>query len=118
VESFARQFSQTVKKSAVTVIGADQLSTLLADHQRVMVKIDTEGFEAVVLEALAPVLSRWKPDLVIEVLPEFEAELNGVKILSELGYQAHSITPEGLQRTGRITATHWRDCFLSVEKGS
>jgi hypothetical protein len=53
---------------------------------------------------------------VIEVLPEFEAELNGVKILSELGYRAHSITPEGLQRTRRITATHWRDCFLSVEE--
>jgi FkbM family methyltransferase len=118
VESFARQFSQTVKKSAVTVIGADQLATLLAEHQRVLIKIDTEGFEAVVLEALAPVLARWKPDLVIEVLPEFEAELNGVKILSELGYHAHSITPEGLQRTGRITATHWRDCFLSVETGS
>lgn len=118
VESFARQFSQSVKKSAVAVIGADQLATLLAEHQRVLVKIDTEGFEAVVLEALAPVLSRWKPDLVIEVLPGFETELNGVKILSEMGYQANSITPEGLQRTGRITATQWRDCFLSVGKGS
>ncbi len=118
VESFARQFSQSVKKSSVTVIAADQLTTLLAEHQRVLIKIDTESFETVVLEALAPVLSRWQPDLVIEVLPEFEAQLNGVKILSELGYQAHSITPDGLQRTGRITASHWRDCFLSVEKGS
>lgn len=118
VESFSRQFSQSVKKSAVTVIGADQLATLLEEHQRVLVKIDTEGFEAVVLVALAPVLSRWKPDLVIEVLPEFESELNAVKVLAELGYKAYSITPDGLKHTGRITATHWRDCFLSLKSES
>jgi len=48
-------------------------------------------------------LANWKPDLVIEVLPEFEAALNDVSILTELGYKAHSITPDGLQPTGRTT---------------
>ena len=114
VESFARQFSSSVKKTAVPVIAADRLATLLADHQRVLVKIDTEGYEAVVLEALAPVLAKWRPDLVVEVLPGYEEALNAVRCLHDLGYRPCSITPEGPIPCDKIQAGRWRDCFLSV----
>ena len=113
VEAFARQFSTKVKRTAVTVLDAAELTSLVEDHPRVLIKIDTEGFEAVVLEALAPVLRARKPDLIIEVLSEFEEALNRVPVLTELGYRAASITPEGLVPCDRITAAKWRDCFLT-----
>jgi FkbM family methyltransferase len=114
VESFASQFSQQIKKSPVQVIAADEVAGLLSDHKRVLIKIDTEGFEAQVLSALGPILREKKPDLIIEVLPEFVDDLNGVELLWQLGYQPASITPEGLVPSDRFVAKHWRDCFLTV----
>lgn len=113
IDSFARQFSDQVNRTTVMMIDAAGLSVLLEAHQRVLVKIDTEGFEAEVLQALAPVLRARRPDLIIEVLPEFEAALNAVPVLGELSYKAASIAPQGLVPTGTIRSGKWRNCLLT-----
>lgn len=117
VENFARKFSDNVRTTPVTVLDAALLADLLAGKQRVLIKIDAEGFEATVLEALAPVLKRWEPDLVIEVLEEFEKAIFSVKSLSELRYRTWSITPDGLVGAAEIKGRQWRDWFLSTKRG-
>ena len=49
---------------------------------------------------VCPCVSRASASSDGEVLPKFEAELNAVKILPGLDYQAHPITQEGLSTSG------------------
>lgn len=62
-----------------------------------MVKIDVEGFEADVLEAIEPILHRDKPVVVIEVLPartdtrRAEANKRIHELLSRTGFVSQRI---------------------------
>ena len=113
VPTFAAIFSQRVKATRVLVVGAESLSALVDEQKRVLVKIDVEGYEAPLLKALVPFLHQVKADVLLEVLPEFEAEIDEAVKLLPAEYQRYAITRSGLQPQQNIHAVEGRDCFLS-----
>ena len=72
-KGFASYFSNRVGVSTVVAVGANELANLLVPGERVLVKIDVEGFEAELLQALCPLVDKYNCDLIVEVLLETEA---------------------------------------------
>jgi FkbM family methyltransferase len=94
VREFAAQFSEALIETAVDVVAAGELETWLASAQRALIKIDVEGFEPELLAALAPLLERYRPDLLIEVMPLTAGPLEALAVLA--AYERFLVTESGL----------------------
>ena len=91
----------------------------MAAAARILVKIDVEGFEPELLIALRPLLQRYHPDLLIEVLPFTLGRLNDDPMV--MGYEKNLILPAGLEKADAFRASHQhRDWLLrwSMSAGS
>jgi FkbM family methyltransferase len=109
---FAGHFSARVKRNLVPSLDGAAVAHLVSQHERVLLKIDVEGAEARVLRSLEPLIRSKRPVLVLEVLPEFEQELNALQLLQEL-YAFWHVTKHGLQRReALIASTDARDYIL------
>jgi FkbM family methyltransferase len=77
-----------------------------------LLKIDVEGAELQVLRGMGSLLSRWQPDIVLEVLEPFEAELDA--FFAETPYRKFRVRDRGLEELQRISAVpHDRNIYLS-----
>lgn len=112
VSEFAANFSSKVMSAPVVVLGAATLVGLLQPGKRVLLKIVVEGFEALLITALAPLFEQLRPDVLLEVLPEYEAAIDAAVRSSAVNYQRFAITPQGLQQQDTLHAVGGRDCFL------
>lgn len=107
--SFASQFSSDVRVTTVrSVSGADIAA--LAPQGRVLLKLDVEGAEAMVLRSLSGWLMTVQPDILIEVLPGHESEIQ--LALPDARYRPFEITPAGLVPREVIVAGACRDWWL------
>lgn len=113
VSAFAANFSGNVMSSPTVVLGASTLNGLLEPGKRVLLKIDVEGFEAPLITALSSLFEQFRPDVLLEVLPEYEAEIDSAVRSSAVSYQRFAITAEGLQHQSSLHAIGGRDCFLT-----
>jgi FkbM family methyltransferase len=78
-----------------------------------LIKMDAEGAEIKVLHGMGPLFDQLKPDVLCEVLPEYEAELN--RLFLSRGYRPFLITNEGLKATDHLSGDHrFRDYYLSA----
>lgn len=109
---FAGIFSEQVQQQTIVGLSAARLSDLLATYPRVLLKIDVEGAEPLVLAALEPFITQQQPDIVLEVLPTTEADLNALPFLTAQ-YQLAHITPTGAQATPTFVAATYRDYWLT-----
>ncbi len=110
---FAQRFSDNVRHTRTLLIDADLLNEFVTDLDRVLIKIDIEGAEPMILRALERLVRRVSPDLLIEVLPLTAAELNQIPFLAECGYRLLHLTGDGPVERTELTASEWRDYFLS-----
>ena len=79
-----------------------------------LLKIDVEGAELQVLRGMGSLLSRWRPDIILEVLEPFAAELDA--FFAETPYRKFRIRDTGLEELRRISAEpHDRNIYLSCE---
>jgi hypothetical protein len=77
-----------------------------------LMKIDVEGAELQVLRGMGSLLSRWQPDIVMEVLEPFEAELDA--FFAETPYRKFRVRDTGLEELHHISAApHDRNIYLS-----
>jgi FkbM family methyltransferase len=97
VRPFSELFSNEITESTVVTLAASELDYWLGRAgRRSLIKIDVEGFEPHLLEALRPLIEKYHPDIVIEVLPFTAQALNECDALS--GYDRYLILMEGLSR--------------------
>jgi FkbM family methyltransferase len=77
-----------------------------------LIKIDVEGAELAVLRGMGSLLHAWRPDIVLEVLAPFAAELD--QFFQGTLYRKFLVTDDGLHEMSRITADAvYRDVYLS-----
>lgn len=111
LRDFPGIFTPQVDESVVVVVAAPELERWLATANHALIKIDVEGFEPELLAALGPLLERYRPDLLIEVLPFALEKLNADPVL--MAYEKFLMLPDGLEKadTFRASEQH-RDWLL------
>ncbi len=110
---FAGAFSSKVECKPVIALTGEQLRELLVSYRRILFKIDVEGAEADVLASLRELIIEKRPDIVLEVLPVSECDLNRLNFIRD-GYTISSITKLGLVEKQSFEANAcFRDYFLS-----
>ena len=65
IRAFSDMFAECVVERPALALAAGELERFLAPAGRALVKIDVEGFEPQLLRALAPLIGRRHPDLLI-----------------------------------------------------
>ena len=78
---FAAQFTTNVSQRLVPAIAAQALESLFQRHERILIKVDVEGYEPKLISALASIISRYRPIILIEVLESTAAALNSTTCL-------------------------------------
>jgi FkbM family methyltransferase len=101
-KAFAEQFSPSVRAGMVVALAGSALAGIFERHTPVLVKIDAEGAEPQILRSLAPLLERHSPDLLIEVLPGVDEELERDSGLA--GYARLHLTVDGASLRDAIRA--------------
>lgn len=100
LRSFAAQFSDQIVETRVTVVAAADLEQWLKPARRALIKIDVEGFEPKLVRALAPLLERYRPDVLMEVLPDTVAALADDPLMTR--FDKHLVTKDGLRPEDRL----------------
>jgi FkbM family methyltransferase len=72
-----------------------------------LLKLDAEGHEKAVLEGAEDTIARFKPDMIIEVLDDFDPFL--LEQFHDLGYRFYKITHHGLIEAQTVTLTKMGD---------
>jgi FkbM family methyltransferase len=116
IESFARQFSDKVAKSIVAIHHADDLAPLFEGYRKVLLKIDVEGYEPQLLGALALLIERRRPDMLLEVLPGSAEPLNRIAALAH--YEKSLITSDGLRLEAALRADELHRDWLLTAPGA
>ena len=93
VRSFAELFAAAVDQTTVETVAAADLEKWLATSAKALIKLDVEGFEPELLAALAPLLEKYHPDLLIEVMPSTVELLEAIPTLAR--YDRFLVTAEG-----------------------
>ena len=109
-----RFFSDDVATDTVFAVGADSLKKLVHDGERVLLKIDVEGYEAELLESLIAFVDVHNADLIVEVLTGAEVAISSWALTH--GYSTAMIMGDGHMVSGPVTAhaVH-RDWLLQRE---
>jgi FkbM family methyltransferase len=93
VRSFAELFAAAVDQTTVETVAAVDLEKWLATSAKALIKLDVEGFEPELLAALAPLLEKYHPDLLIEVMPSTVEPLEANPTLAR--YDRFLVTAKG-----------------------
>lgn len=113
--SFDREFVQLISTDITAVpvltVGADELKFFFRPDEKVLVKIDAEGFEAKILKAFRAVATTYKPDIIVEVLPQTQIGLEACA--KDIGFQRYLLADNGPVHRQTIEASPiWRDWIL------
>lgn len=111
LREFSAIFTGSIDETVVLVVAAPELERWISTASRALLKIDAEGFEPELLAALGPVLQRYRPDLLVEVLPFTLEKLNADPVL--MTYDKYLLLPEGLEKADAFHASpQHRDWLL------
>ena len=109
---FAAHFASDISTSKVAAVTAIELERLINPGERILMKIDVEGFESELLSALSPLIKHFSPDLIVEVLLETESGI--AAWASENGYASALMTSNAQVLRGPIVANEiHRDWLLT-----
>ena len=112
LKEFSEIFSKTVRSTSVLTVGATELAFFIASARKALIKIDVEGFEPQLIDAMSELIERYRPDLLIEVLPGTPESLEKIDALA--GYIYHLVTSDGLKDSTKLYASETdRDWLLT-----
>lgn len=112
LKPFADVFSNDVLKTTVVAIGPSELEHFFKG--KVLLKIDVEGYEPQLLDALGALIVRHEPDLLIEVLPGTPEGISGQAWLT--GYEAFIVADDGLEKRENLEADDMHRDWLLTPK--
>jgi FkbM family methyltransferase len=111
LREFSEIFSDRIEENVAVMVSAMELERWLKPARRALIKIDVEGFEPDLVTALKPLLDRYRPDVLIEVVPFTVDELERSPALA--GYGRYLIADSGLEQAPALFASHThRDWLL------
>jgi len=99
---FASQYSPSVRSTTTVALDGAALTQLFEQHKRVLLKIDAESHEPHILRAMESIVTQHAPDILVEVLPSIDKELNALRTLAP--YRKFLMTPQGLSRRSDLRA--------------
>lgn len=111
-QSFAQHFSESIKVTKTLVLHGHFIEKLLLEDKRILIKVDAEGAECAILRSLKSLIQQKQVDLIVEVLPDYQAELNRLEFLFAHSYSLFNITDQGLIKHDQFVASHFRDYLL------
>ncbi len=118
-ESGNREMASLDRAFAPSTCSVDVRTIRLEEYCRAnrlaidLIKLDVEGSEVRALDGLGEVLRERWPDIVCEVLPQYEAALNA--LLAGTPYRKFLITDAGLEeRAEMVGSLDARDYYLTV----
>ncbi len=91
----------------------------LSIKEKVVIKIDIEGFELYALKGAKEMITTHKPYIVCEVLSRKDADLETFKFMENLGYQTFAITADGLfkiQLDETLMPRNFRDFLFAPQE--
>jgi FkbM family methyltransferase len=103
LQDFSASFDKSISvRTSVALTGA-ALGELIEDGP-VLIKIDAEGAEEQVLRSMESLIVRSRPDILLEVLPQFEDRLNSIPFLQDGSYRFFQLGATGLSE---------QSCFIA-----
>jgi FkbM family methyltransferase len=116
-KEFSAIFSDIVISTTVLVVGAMELASLVASAPKTLIKIDVEGFEPKLLEAMSELIKGHRPDLLIEVVqPGIAEQLETLEALA--GYSRQLLTSDGPKSSAKLYASAMDRDWLLTWQGS
>jgi len=115
IEQHARWDARQVREYPVFTVDPGFLEVLFKDQGRVLMKLDIEGAEKFVLTALQPLLEKYRPAIVMEVLHNDCDALNSLDFLPRI-YQLFHLTDAGPVEHPRFMGDptyRFKDYFLA-----
>jgi FkbM family methyltransferase len=114
-KGFASQFAENVSTTTVATLSGAEISELADKFHSILLKIDVEGAEHRIIQALEAFILFKRPAIIIEVLEAVAAALNKIDFLAK-NYRFFLITPDGLKEKSSFEAdSHYRDyCLLPL----
>jgi FkbM family methyltransferase len=112
IGTFAAAFSPNVRTVPVVCLSAADLEAVVPKVRRTLLKVDVEGAEALVLDALATFIAERSPDIVLEVLAGYEDAIMASQPLRSGAFILHELTKDGPVEKPRLVASVWRDWWL------
>lgn len=91
---------------------AGEMSSQMASEtlSQMVIKIDTEGHESAVVRGARQLLTRTRPDLIVEVTDELDGASQD--LLRRLGYRFYPITDRGLEESERLAVCRRGDLLF------
>jgi FkbM family methyltransferase len=112
IRAFSHQFADRVTETSALALAATELERFLGGAPKTLIKIDVEGFEPQLLAALAPLILKHQPDLLIEVLDGSVEAIEGLDALA--GYARWLIADDCPRPAPRLFASEeHRDWLLT-----
>lgn len=114
-KDFASQFADTVSSTTVATLSGTDVLELAGNFQSILLKIDVEGAEHRIIQALEAFVLLKRPTIIIEVLEVVVVALNKIDFITK-NYRLFLMTPDGLMEKSVFEAdSHYRDyCLLPV----
>ena len=103
VPDFQKDLNPSPTSVSVRTTTLDSYVQQVGLQAPMVLKIDAEGHEKAVLQGAQRTISNLKPDLVIEVLGDFDPTL--LRQYREQGYRFYKITNQGLLESEAVTLT-------------
>ena len=110
-KEFASLFSPRIIETSVIVLDAKALELVFDRSKKLLLKIDAENYEPLILRALNELIIKYRPDIILEVLPPVADAIETSPCLSD--YNRFLITTEGPKLFSKIEASvDYRDWLL------
>lgn len=114
IQGHAEWHASEVREYPVLTVGPEHLEALLKEPGRTLVKLDIEGAEQLVLQAMESLLDRFRPHIVLEALANHCEGLNKLDFLRRI-YRLFHLTDHGLVEHERFisdTRYEFNDYYL------